>query len=76
MERWLDAPPAWVPVPGRRHREILSALLIAAGSGANLVPDAHLAALAVEHGLVIASTDGDFARFPGLRWENPLTPGV
>ena len=40
-----------------------------------LVPDAHLAALAVEHGLTLCSTDGDFARFPGLRWENPLAAG-
>jgi hypothetical protein len=40
---------------------------------ANLVPDAHLAALAIEHGLLLASTDGDFARFPGLRFENPMT---
>jgi hypothetical protein len=37
-----------------------------------LVHDAHLAALAIEHGLTLCSTDGDFARFPGLRWENPL----
>jgi predicted nucleic acid-binding protein len=37
-----------------------------------LVPDAHLAALAIEHGLTVCSTDGDFARFPGVRWENPL----
>jgi predicted nucleic acid-binding protein len=37
-----------------------------------LVPDAHLAALAVEHGLTLCSTDGDFARFSDLRWENPL----
>lgn len=39
---------------------------------ANLVPDAHLAALAIEHGLVLCSTDGDFARFDGLEWRNPL----
>jgi predicted nucleic acid-binding protein len=38
----------------------------------DLVPDAHLAALALEHGLTVYSTDGDFARFPGLAWENPL----
>lgn len=37
-----------------------------------LVADAHLAALAIEHGLTLCSTDGDFARFPGLRWQNPL----
>jgi predicted nucleic acid-binding protein len=36
------------------------------------VPDAHLAALSIEHGLTLCSTDGDFARFPGVRWENPL----
>jgi hypothetical protein len=40
----------------------------------NLVPDAHLAALAVEHGLTLCSTDGDFARFRGLRWLNPIPP--
>jgi predicted nucleic acid-binding protein len=43
-----------------------------AGVYANLVPDAHLAALALEHGLMLCSTDGDFGRFPGLRWSNPL----
>ena len=37
-----------------------------------LVPDAHLAALAIEHGLTLCSTDGDFAKFPGLAWQNPL----
>ena len=44
------------------------------GVQANLVHDAHLAALAIEHGLVLCSTDGDSARFPGLRWENPIAP--
>ena len=71
VEDWLDAEAAWVPTPTDRHREVLSALLPAL-SGPNLVPDAHLAALAIEHGLVLMSTDGDFARFPGLRWEDPL----
>jgi hypothetical protein len=61
----------WIPVPTERHREVLGRLLPAADR-ANLVPDAHLAALAVEHGLVVCSTDGDFARFRGVRWENPL----
>ena len=42
------------------------------GVRANLVHDADLAALAIEHGLILCSTDGDFARFPGLRWDNPL----
>jgi predicted nucleic acid-binding protein len=55
-----------------RHRQILGPLLTSAGGRANRVPDAHLAALAIDHGLILCSTDGDFARFPGLRWENPL----
>lgn len=71
VERWLDAPSAWIPVATRRHREILTSLVEYAPR-ASLVPDAHVAALAIEHGLVLCSTDGDFARFPGLRWENPL----
>ena len=72
VEEWLDCESAWIPEPGARHREILGGLLVSASARANLVPDAHLAALAIEHGLTLASTDGDFARFPGLRWENPL----
>jgi toxin-antitoxin system PIN domain toxin len=69
---WIDAEVAWIPQPAERHREILSGLLAAAGVQANLVPDAHLAALAIEHGLLLCSADGDFARFPDLRWGNPL----
>ena len=72
VERWLAAPAVWVPTPTERHAEILAGLLRAVGRGGKLVPDAHLAALAIEHGLILCSTDGDFARFPGLRWENPL----
>lgn len=71
-ERWLSARSAWVTVPGDRHQEILGRLLSRLGGGAKLIPDAHLAALAIEHGLALCSTDGDFARFEGLRWENPL----
>ena len=56
---------------------VVGVLLMAIGGiQASLVPDAHLAALAMEHGLTLCSTDGDFARFAGLRWENPLAlPG-
>ncbi|TDD66930.1 type II toxin-antitoxin system VapC family toxin [Jiangella aurantiaca] len=68
---WLDADPSWVPVPTDRHREVLDSL-VPSVTRSTLVPDAHLAALAIEHGLALVSTDGDFARFPGLRWENPL----
>jgi predicted nucleic acid-binding protein len=51
---------------------VLGKLLIGHGVRANLVPDAHLAALAIEHGLTLCSADADFARFSGLRWHNPL----
>jgi uncharacterized protein len=69
---WLGSGPAWIPAPTERHAEILARLLGAPGMHGNLVPDAHLAALAMEHGLELHSTDGDFARFNGLKWCNPL----
>jgi uncharacterized protein len=69
---WLAAEPVWIPQPTERHPEVLGALLTQPGVLGNLVPDAHLAALAIEHGLTLCSTDGDFARFKGLRWVNPL----
>jgi len=74
IDAWLSRAPAWVPAPTQRHSEILARLLVAPGVHGNLVPDAHLAALAIEHGLELNSTDGDFARFTGLRWRNPLAP--
>jgi predicted nucleic acid-binding protein len=70
---WLDCGPVWIPQPAERHVELLGELLALPGVNANLVPDAHLAALAMEHGLVLCSTDGDFGRFPRLRWTNPLS---
>lgn len=72
VRAWLAVPVVWIPLPTERHAETLGRLMLATRSAANLVPDAHLAALAIEHGLTLCSTDGDFARFPGLRWENPL----
>lgn len=72
VSAWLGSPTAWVPAPTERHREVLGLLMAPAVTRANLIPDAHLAALAIEHGLTLCSSDGDFARFPGLRWENPL----
>ncbi len=59
-----------VPKPIVQHDS--SYAFMPAVTRSNLVPDAHLAALAIEHGLVLCSTDGDFARFEGLRWLNPL----
>ena len=69
---WLCSDVVWVPAPTERHAEILARLLAAPGVYGNLVPDAHLAALAIEHGLELNSADGDFARFAGLNWRNPL----
>jgi uncharacterized protein len=71
VRAWLGAPAAWVPQPTDRHADVLGTLLAPDVRG-DLIPDAHLAALAIEHGLLLASCDGDFGRFPGLRWENPL----
>ena len=69
---WLACDTTWVPEPTERHAELLSGFLALPGVHANLVPDAHLAALAMEHGLTLCSADGDFARFPGLSWVNPV----
>ena len=72
VDDWLTCPVAWIPQPTERHREILGSFLTDTLGRSNLVPDAHLAALAIEHGLTLCSTDRDFARFPNLRWEDPL----
>lgn len=73
---WLSAPVAWVPQPGPEYGRILRELITGANARGNLVPDAMLAALAIEHGLTLHSTDTDFARFRGLRWTNPLDAGA
>jgi toxin-antitoxin system PIN domain toxin len=73
VEEWLTCEPAWIPSPGAAHQSILAPLLAASWMTSRLVPDAHLAALAIEHGLTLCSTDGDFGRFEGLTWQNPLT---
>ena len=69
---WLATPVVWIPRPGPEHSRILGALLSDSDARGNLLPDAALAALAVEHGLTLCSTDGDFARFEDLSWRNPL----
>ena len=65
-------PNAVLVTPGERHWEIFVELCTQAGAKGNLVPDAYLAALAIEHGCEFITTDRDFARFPGLRWRHPL----
>jgi toxin-antitoxin system PIN domain toxin len=69
---WIAAPAAWIPAPGPDHARLLGELVTRYDIAGNLVPDAQLAALALEHGLMICSTDTDFARFGELRWDNPL----
>ena len=72
VRSWLAQPYVTVVEPGPRHAEILFGLLERLGTAGNLTTDAHLAALAIEHQAELHSTDVDFARFPGLRWRNPL----
>lgn len=72
VEEWLGAPSAWVPVPTPRHDEVFLQLVRDLRITGPLVSDAHLAALAIEHGVAIWSSDTDFARFDGLAWRNPL----
>lgn len=71
VEAWLDAPAAWIPAPGRGHREILGRLVRDLDVRGNLVSDAALAALCIEYGTGIASADSDFARFTEIEWINP-----
>jgi toxin-antitoxin system PIN domain toxin len=74
MRSWLSAPASVVVEPTARHAASLSALLAGVGTGGNLVNDAHLAVLAVEHHATIVTYDNDFGRFPGVRWTKPSTP--
>lgn len=72
VRAWLAQPYVAPLDPGARHAEILFGLLESLGTAGTLTTDAHLAALAIEHQAELHSTDADFARFPGLRWTNPL----
>ena len=73
VQSWLDQPCTRVVRPTERHWAIFQQMLMDGQAVANLVADAHLAALAIEHGCELASTDADFARFPKLKWSNPLS---
>jgi len=72
VEGWLAQPCATTIAPGDRHLALVRELLEPLGAAGNLVSDAHLAALAIEHSAELCSADTDFARFPRLRWSNPL----
>jgi toxin-antitoxin system PIN domain toxin len=74
VSAWLAQPGAGILDPGERHWEILRELSRLGQASGPLVMDAALAAIAVEHGATLQTTDRDFARFPGLKWTNPLEP--
>jgi toxin-antitoxin system PIN domain toxin len=73
VRSWIARPQVTLLHPGDRHAEILFGLLESVGTAGNLTTDAHVAAIAIEHGAEVYTTDADFARFRGLRWKNPLT---
>lgn len=75
VDEWLAQPCATVVHPTERHSIVLREMLTAVGTGGNRVSDAHLAALAVEHGATLCSRDDDFRRFPGLTWHDPVGNG-
>jgi toxin-antitoxin system PIN domain toxin len=71
IAHWLDQPRAHIVHPTSKHREVLGRLLLGTGVAGNLTSDAHLAALAIEHGATVLTFDRDFERFAGLRWQIP-----
>lgn len=75
VESWLDQPCVTIVNPTARHASVLRDLLIPLGTAGNLTTDAHLAALAIEHGATLCSSDTDFGRFAGLHWQDPLAEG-
>lgn len=72
ISSWLAQPAAAILEPADRHWEILCGLTQDGQAAGPLVMDAVLAAIAIEHGALLCSTDRDFSRFPGLKWTNPL----
>lgn len=72
VQEWLDQPCTLAVAPGRAHWQVLRNLLEATGTAGNLTSDAHIAALAIEHGATVCSADNDFRRFPGVKHVNPL----
>ncbi len=71
ISAWCAAPSAVIVNPTARHADVLSGLVAQVGAGGDLVNDAHLAALAIEHRASIVSYDSDFGRFDGVRWDAP-----
>lgn len=74
VECWIDRPNVYLLAGQDGHWALLRRMVLEGQAGGDLVSDAHLAALTLEHGGVLHTTDRDFGRFPGLRWVNPLLP--
>jgi toxin-antitoxin system PIN domain toxin len=72
VEDWLGCDTVWTPNPTDRHAETFKSLVVSYQLRGNLISGAHLAALAIDHGLEVCSADADFARFREIRWTNPL----
>lgn len=72
VQSWLEQPCVRLIHPGDQHWALFQQMLRGGKAVGNLVSDAHLAALAVEHNCVLHSTDADFSRFRGLKWRNPI----
>ena len=72
VDSWLAQPNVELVAPGPKHWPLLRGFLKSTGTAGNLTSDAHLAAMAVEHGATLHSADNDFKRFPGLDHVNPL----
>ena len=72
VQSWIDQPCLRIIHSTERHWIVFRRILVEGQAVANLVTDAHLAALSIEHGCELISTDADFSRFPGVKWRNPL----
>lgn len=72
QNEWLSRPNVWIPEPAESHARILTELFLTCAKTSGKVTDAHLAAIAIEHGLTLCSADNGFATVPGLQWLNPL----
>ena len=73
VQGWLSADNVWIPQPTERHADAVGGLIASVRVSSRAVMDIHLAALAIEHDLTLCSADNGFARYPDLKWLNPLT---
>jgi toxin-antitoxin system PIN domain toxin len=74
VQAWTELPNVVILQPGPRHADLLRTLVVRGQATGPMITDAVLAAITIEQGATLASTDQDFSRFPGLSWFNPLAP--